>query len=85
MDRLKDISRIIGVIPMISAVSATAAEKAAAAQPESGSDWLGTAIALAVLAAAIGGMVWNFRRKVRQGGCACCSGCAAADKKQCGR
>lgn len=77
-------TKIIGFILTVPAALATMAEKAApAAGAQGDSDRLGTAVAILVLAAAIGGMIWNFRRKVKQGGCACCSGCTASDKEHC--
>ena len=79
-------TKIIGFILTVPAALAAMAEKAApAAGAQGDSDRLGTAVAILVLAAAIGGMIWNFRRKVKQGGCACCSGCAASDQKHCRR
>lgn len=77
-------TKITGFILTVPAALAAMAEKAApAAGAQDDSDRLGTAVAVAVLAAAIGGMIWNFRRKVKQGGCACCSGCTASDKEHC--
>lgn len=79
-------TKITGSILTIAAALAAMAEQAApAAGAQGDSDWFGAAVAILVLAAAIGGMIWNFRRKVKQGGCACCSGCAASDQKQCRR
>lgn len=77
-------TKITGFILTVPAALAAMAEKAApAAGAQDDSDRLGTAVAVAVLAAAIGGMIWNFRRKVKQGGCACCSDCTASDKEHC--
>lgn len=79
-------TKITGFILTVPAALAAMAEKAApTAGAQDDSDRLGTAVAILVLAAAIGGMIWNFRRKVKQGGCPCCSGCAASDQKHCRR